>query len=335
MSAVPWPAAGGRSSPLGVGHPGRSAAPLLASCTRERRRRRQPSDDHDGAAHHDDACRPRSGRSPGLPASTERPDGSTAPALAVKIVELRGRPAPGRPRPGRHRLRGAGRGHHPPRRPSSTRPPSAPVGPIRSARDTDIELLGWPTAVRSSSGAAPTTGVAAAGGRRRRRQLQRRPRRRRGPSSGTTSGDAPDNLFIDSTDAFWAKPGDASPASRRPIPVPLSPPDEDAARRRARRSPGGRQSTTAGPQADFVWDAEPARAGCASRTAPPHVVAGGAVLAPTNVVLIDHAVRAQRRPDPRSPIALTDGDGRRHRPHRRQRRRRHAGADRRRPTRTR
>jgi hypothetical protein len=62
-----------------------------------------------------------------------------------------------------------------------------------------------------------------------------------------------------------------------------------------------------GTQADFVWD--PERQGWARiQDGTPHVVAGGAVLAPTNVVLLITPYGTAPS-DPNSPIALTTGTG--------------------------
>ena len=179
---------------------------------------------------------------------------------------------------------------------------AAPVGPIRSARDSDLELLsalGRPVFVWGGANEGVAARVAGAdvvsfnvdpdAAEDKYRDDQR---------------SAPDNLFIDSTDAFWAKAGDASPA-RSPLPVPTTPAAE----------PGPLPGTPTpavsldyrGPHPAFVRDE--GRAGWARiQDGTPHVVADGTVLAPTNVVLLltPYGVAPS---DDRSPIALTTGSG--------------------------
>ena len=94
--------------------------------------------------------------------------------------------------------------------------PSAPVGPIRSARDSDIDLLGAlgrPVFVWGGANEGVAARVAGAdvvsfnvdpdAAEDKYRDEDR---------------ESPDNLSIASTDASWAKAGDASPA-QPPIPV--------------------------------------------------------------------------------------------------------------------
>lgn len=180
--------------------------------------------------------------------------------------------------------------------------PSEPVGPVRSARDTDIDLLGALGRPVFVWGGA-NEGVAA---------------RVEGANVVSFNVDpdaaedkyrddarsAPDNLFIDSTDAFWAKAGDATPAVA-PIPVPSSAPAEEAP------LPGTPTPAVAvdygGTEADFVWD--PGRSGWARlQDGTPHVVDDGTVIAPTNVVLLVTPYGTAPS-DPSSPIALTTGTG--------------------------
>lgn len=199
---------------------------------------------------------------------------------------------------------------------------SAPVGPIRSARDSDIDLLGALGRPVFVWGGA-NEGVAA---------------RVEGANVVSFNVDpdaaedkyrdearvAPDNLFIDSTDAFWAKAGDASPATP-PIPVgitgggmtgPSPTTTVPATTAPTTTAPGAILPGTptpavsvdyGGTQAAFVWDAD--RQGWARiQDGTPHVVASGSVLAPTNVVLL-LTPYGTAPSDPNSPIALTTGTG--------------------------
>jgi len=203
--------------------------------------------------------------------------------------------------------------------------PSAPVGPIRSARDSDIDLLGAlgrPVFVWGGANEGVAARVAGANVVSFNVDPDAAEDKYRDDARV-----APDNLFIDSTDAFWAKAGDASPA-QPPIPVGT-----------ADGTPTGVASTTTvpttttpstttpattpatlpgtptpavsvdygGTQADFIWDAE--RAGWARlQDGTAHVVADGTVLAPTNVVLLVTPYGTAPS-DPNSPIALTTGTG--------------------------
>jgi len=204
---------------------------------------------------------------------------------------------------------------------------SAPVGPIRSARDSDIDLLGalgrpvfvWGGANEGVAARVDTATVVSFNVDPDAAEDKYRDEERV----------APDNLFIDSTDAFWAKAGDASPAVP-PIPitsangaltgptpsttVPVTtaptttPPSTTSAPATRPGTPTPAVSVDyGGTQADFVWDAE--RQGWARiQDGTPHVVASGAVLAPTNVVLLITPYGTAPS-DPNSPIALTTGSG--------------------------
>ncbi len=177
-----------------------------------------------------------------------------------------------------------------------------PVGPIRSARDSDIDLLaalGRPVFVWGGA----NEGVAArvAGANVVSFNVDPDAAEDKFRDDDRT---APDNLFITSTDAFWAKAGDASPAVA-PLPVP----------RRVRREnapvPGtptpGATVDYGGTTASFVWDE--AREGWARlQDGTPHLVADGSVLAPTNVVLLVTPYGTAPS-DPASPVALTTGSG--------------------------
>jgi Protein of unknown function (DUF3048) N-terminal domain/Protein of unknown function (DUF3048) C-terminal domain len=177
-----------------------------------------------------------------------------------------------------------------------------PVGPVRSARDSDIDLLaalGRPVFVWGGA----NEGVAArvAGANVVSFNVDPDAAEDKFRDENRT---APDNLFINSTDAFWAKAGDASPAVA-PLPVP----------RRVRRAnapvPGtptpGVTVDYGGTTASFVWDGS--REGWARvQDGTPHLVADGTVLAPTNVVLLVTPYGTAPS-DPASPIALTTGSG--------------------------
>lgn len=174
---------------------------------------------------------------------------------------------------------------------------SAPVGPIRSARDSDIDLLaslGRPVFVWGGANEGVAARVAGANVVSFNVDPDAAEDKYRDDERS-----APDNLFIDGTDPFWAKAGDASPAVP-PFTTPVEAPP-----------PG--QPTPAvsvdygGTRADFVWDAE--RQGWARiQDGTPHVVASGEVLAPTNVVLLVTPYGTAPS-DPASPIALTTGTG--------------------------
>jgi hypothetical protein len=179
---------------------------------------------------------------------------------------------------------------------------SAPVGPIRSARDSDIDLLGAlgrPVFVWGGANEGVAARVASANvvsfnvdpdAAEDKYRDEERP--------------APDNLFIDSTDAFWAKAGDASPA-QSPIPTPQEPPARDDTLEG--QPPAAVSVDYGGTRADFVWDAQ--RAGWARlQDGTPHTVASGEVLAPTNVVLLVTPYGTAPS-DASSPIALTTGTG--------------------------
>ena len=204
--------------------------------------------------------------------------------------------------------------------------PSTPVGPIRSARDSDIDLLGALGRPVFVWGGA-NEGVAARVAGANVVSFNVDPDAAEDKYRDDTRS-APDNLFVDSTDAFWAKAGDASPA-QPPIPVgtargtPTGPAPTTAPATTVPAT-GPASSTTVpdalpgtptpavavdygGTEASFVWDAErPGWARIQDGTA--HVVADGTVLAPTNVVLLVTPYGTAPS-DPNSPIALTTGTG--------------------------
>ena len=194
--------------------------------------------------------------------------------------------------------------------------PSAPVGPIRSARDSDIDLLGALGRPVFVWGGA-NEGVAARVDGANVVSFNVDPDAAEDKFRDETRS-APDNLFIDSTDAFWAKAGDAS-APTPPVLVGTStatPPTTPTTGPPATTAPGPTVPGTptpavhvdyGGTQADFVWDA--ARGGWARlQDGTPHVVANGAVLAPTSVVLLVTPYGTAPS-DASSPIALTTGTG--------------------------
>lgn len=180
--------------------------------------------------------------------------------------------------------------------------PSAPVGPIRSARDTDIDLLaalGRPVFVWGGANEGVAARVAAANVVSFNVDPDAAEDKYRAEDRS-----APDNLFIDSTDAFWAKAGDAT-APQVFVPVPQAPVPDDAP------VPGtptpGVAVDYGGTHVDWVWD--PERAGWARlQDGTPHVVADGGLIAPTNVVLLQTPYGSAPS-DPNSPIALTTGTG--------------------------
>lgn len=179
---------------------------------------------------------------------------------------------------------------------------SAPVGPIRSARDSDIDLLaalGRPVFVWGGANEGVAARVEAANVVSFNVDPDAAEDKFRAEDRS-----APDNLFIDSTDAFWGKAGDATPP-RVLVPVPQAPAVEGAV------LPGeplpGVSVDYGGTRAEFVWD--PGRNGWARiQDGTPHVVDDGTVLAPVNVVLLQTPYGAAPS-DPRSPIALTTGTG--------------------------
>jgi hypothetical protein len=207
---------------------------------------------------------------------------------------------------------------------------SAPVGPIRSARDSDIDLLGalgrpvfvWGGANEGVAARVESANVVS---------YNVDPDAAEDKFRDDTRT-APDNLFIDSTDAFWAKAGDASPPNP-PVLVGTSTASPTAPSTTVPGTTvaptttvvGGSPSTTpaapalpgtptpavhvdyGGTQADFVWDAT--RGGWARlQDGTPHTVASGEVLAPTNVVLLVTPYGSAPS-DSSSPIALTTGTG--------------------------
>jgi len=204
---------------------------------------------------------------------------------------------------------------------------SAPVGPIRSARDSDIDLLGsLGRPVFVWGGANEGVAARVAGANVVSFNVDPDAAEDKFRDENRT---APDNLFIDSTDAFWAKAGDAS-APTPPVLVgtsTASPEVPVTTVPSASTTPGTSTppTTTTGPpplpgtptpavhvdyegtQADFVWDA--GRGGWARlEDGTPHVVADGTVLAPTNVVLLVTPYGSAPS-DSSSPIALTTGTG--------------------------
>jgi hypothetical protein len=200
---------------------------------------------------------------------------------------------------------------------------SSPVGPIRSARDSDIDLLaalGRPVFVWGGANEGVAARVASANvvsfnvdpdAAEDKYRDDQRP--------------APDNLFIDSTDAFWAKAGDASaphvffpidngeppPAPVTSTPPDLVPPSDDTTPPPSTGLPGtptpGVSVDYNGTTADFLWDAD--RGGWVRiQDGTPHTVASGEVLAPTNVVLLTTSY-LNAPSDPSSPVAVTVGQG--------------------------
>jgi hypothetical protein len=175
---------------------------------------------------------------------------------------------------------------------------TSPVGPVRSARDSDIDILaafGRPIFVWGGANEGVAARVEAADvvsynidpdAAEDKFRDEERP--------------APDDLFLESTRAFWAKAEDASPA-RSPLSIGTG-----------RRPPPGEAGDGVtidldGTQVAFVWD--PGREGWARiQDGTPHVSAEGDLVAPTNVVVLSTEYGAAPS-DPASPMAITIGTG--------------------------
>ena len=175
---------------------------------------------------------------------------------------------------------------------------AAPVGPIRSARNSDLDILAALDRPILVWGGA-NEGVAAAIGDANLVSFNVDPDRAENKFRDPERP-APDNLFIDSTQVFYEQAADASPS-----PALFS---YRAEQERAGGTPSpGVHIDYGGLAVDFVW--EPGRAGWARlQTDTPHVDDVGEVVAPENVVVLftEYAAAAA---DPRSPQAQTVGSG--------------------------
>lgn len=179
---------------------------------------------------------------------------------------------------------------------------SAPVGPVRSARSSDIDIVSaYNNPIFAWGGA--NNGVAA--------QIEGAEVVSRNVDSAAVEDKfrdderpAPHNLFMTSTDDYWADPGDA-----RSAPPQLqyreegAPPNADAA-----PTPGVNISYQGGgTSVDYVYDA--ARQGWVRfQNGTPHVDADGVAVAPANVAIL-YTEYAASPADPRSPDAQTVGEG--------------------------
>lgn len=188
---------------------------------------------------------------------------------------------------------------------------AAPVGPVRSARDSDLELLpafGRPIFVWGGA----NEGVAA--------RLAEAPLVSRNVDPDDAEGSfraddrpAPDNLMIDSTDTFWADPGDAL-AAVAPVEFGFGGGDGTAGTTTtsATAPPPGPDGTGVSvafgsTTVEYVWSAD--RGGWVRfQDGTPHVDTAGDVVAPANVIVM--ATPYDPAPsDPRSPLAVTTGQG--------------------------
>ena len=132
-------------------------------------------DHHDGADdHHHAAAADRAAHGPARP---DRREPSTRPAVVGEGREHARRAPAGRARPGRRRLRGGRRGrHHPASSRCSTRRSPTSIGPVRSVRPIDPDIV-WPLGgIFAFSGGAPVNVEARSGraGHARRREQRRR-----------------------------------------------------------------------------------------------------------------------------------------------------------------
>jgi hypothetical protein len=180
---------------------------------------------------------------------------------------------------------------------------SDPVGPIRSARTTDIGLLAqldhplfaYSGANRGTRNALKEAGVAedlgaSTGSNLRQAGYFRDPSRR-----------APHNLYATTTQLWSLTPDGAAPApalfAYRAAGTPA--PGADAA--------AGLDLTMAGTRVQWRWD-EPSGRWMRGQDGEPHIDAAGRTIDADNVVV--QFVSYQRSPaDPISPEAVTVGDG--------------------------
>lgn len=171
---------------------------------------------------------------------------------------------------------------------------SEPVGPIRSARDSDLDLLaalGRPVFVWGGA----NEGVAARVGSADLVSYNVDPDAAE-DKFRDDEREAPDNLFIDSTDAFWDKAEDASPG-RPPFAIePLDGPLPG--------QPGdGAVVDFDGTEVTFTWDAE-AEGYTRSQAGQEDPVSGRF----ENVVILA-TTYGPAPSDSRSPDAVTTGTG--------------------------
>jgi hypothetical protein len=174
---------------------------------------------------------------------------------------------------------------------------AAPVGPVRSARDSDVDLLGAfgrPVFVWGGANEGVAARVAASPLVSFNVDPDSAPDKFRDDQRP-----APDNLFIDGTEPFFGAEG-------------ASPPVAQFSYRRADEDPSGAASTGAeidwgGTQAAYAWD-ESVAGWVRFVDGTRQLDADGRPVAPANVVVLltDYGAAPS---DPRSPVALTVGTG--------------------------
>jgi hypothetical protein len=178
----------------------------------------------------------------------------------------------------------------------------APVGPVRSARSSDIDIVSaYNNAIFAWGGA--NNGVAA--------QIDGAEVVSRNVDSAAVDDkfrdderSAPHNLFMTSTDDFWADPGDA-----RSAPPQLQFRAADSAPNAgATPTPGVNISYLGGGvSVDYAYDQ--ARQGWVRfQNGTPHVDSDGVAITPANVAILYTEYEASPA-DPRSPDAQTVGGG--------------------------
>lgn len=174
---------------------------------------------------------------------------------------------------------------------------AAPVGPVRSARDSDVDLLGaFGTPVFVWGGA--NEGVAA--------RVEASPLVSFNVDPDTAENKyrdenrtAPDNLFIDGTEPFFATDGATPPVAQFQYRA-----DGEAV---AGDPALGAEIDWGGSLVSYLWD--DGRSGWVRvQDGTPHVDTEGEVVAPANVVVL-LTEYGPAPSDPRSPVAITTGEG--------------------------
>jgi hypothetical protein len=174
---------------------------------------------------------------------------------------------------------------------------AAPVGPIRSARDSDLDLLGafgtpvfvWGggnegVAARAEAAPLVSINVDPDDAEYNYRDDERT---------------APDNLFIEGTEPFYATPGATAPVAQ-------------FAYRGADVEPAGQQTLGAeiswgSSEVAYVWD-EGSGGWARYQDGTPQVDTEGRQMTPANVVVL-LTEYGSAPSDPRSPVAITVGEG--------------------------
>jgi hypothetical protein len=179
---------------------------------------------------------------------------------------------------------------------------SAPVGPVRSARSSDIDIVSsYNRPIFAWGGANNGVAAAVVGAEVESRNVD---------SAAVDdkfrddNRNAPHNLMITSTDDFWADPGTSRSAPPQfGFRAADSPPAAGAT-----PSPGLNITYTGGDvSVDYVYD--PARSGWVRfQNGSVHVDEAGVAIAPANVLVI-YTEYGSSPADPRSPNALTVGEG--------------------------